>query len=1357
MKHTRFGFRECLALSIKVLVLLLAAPLPAAVLYVDLNSPNSAAPFSSWGIAATNIQDAIDAASDGDQILVTNGVYQSGGRVVYGSLTNRVAINKAVSVLSVNGPAVTTIQGNYTSDESTARCAYLADGAALTGFTLTLGATRNGEGDLWTEQSGGGAWCESTNSFFTNCIITGNLAWHGGGGLCGGTLQDCLVSSNQLRQGFYDTSGGAGANGSVLNHCTVIGNYADKEGGGARDSFLNFCVVTGNSAGTGGGISGGALFNCLLTTNRAFSSGGGGAWGALLNNCTLVENSAYSGGGSGNSTLNNCILYYNHGYGYDNHIGSSLNRCCSTPDGGQGNFTNAPLFVDYPAGNFHLQSGSFCINAGDNAAATETLDLDGNLRIVGAYVDVGAYEYQAVAPVPIGVSFSVAYTNLAIGFVNTLTGDVDGYPSASFWDFGDSSATVSNQLSVSHAYASPGNYTVTFTAVNDDHPAGVSAIVVIHVLANPISYVLQANPTPVAPFISWAAAATNIQDAIDSAFAGGVILVSNGVYETGSGVIPGFGSACRVAVNRPLNVRSVNGPAVTVIKGYRGPLGTNDPNSMRCVGLVTGSSLTGFTLTNGCSGLGGGVLGATFNVGVTNCLIMGNSSKIYGGGGSSCTFEGCIFGQNTAGVRGGAASLANLDNCLIVSNWSGYGGGGLYGGTAKNCVVVGNSSPGLGAGTDNVQAYNSVIYYNSNSGASANGTNYNSGTFSYCCTTPFPFGLASPDTFTNVPAFANAGAGDFRLTAASPCINAGINSSVVSSSDLAGQPRIQFGRVDVGAYEFQTPIHYARITNASPSAPYTNWFTAATNIQDAVDAAAPGEFVVVSNGVYQFGGRAVFGLETNRVVLTNAVTVLSVSGSQATTIAGAFNTRGALVGSNSVLVGFTITNGQARANIGDAVKEQSGGGIWCEAGGVLSNCFVICNHSSSGSGSSGGGIYGGSIWNTVISNNYAAFGGAASQAILNNCIIVSNSAPSSPPYGYGGGLYQCSATNCTLTANGWGYGTTGGGAYHSRLVNCTLITNLSTYGGGGASFCLLVNCTLTRNVGQGGATDSCTNYYCVMTNNLGSNGGGTSGGYAYDCLIVSNIAKFQGGGSDKGTLYDCTLVGNTATNSGGGLNGSTAYNCIVYYNSSPGGSNWSGATLFSCCTLPTTGATISQTISNAPVFVNAATGNLRLQSNSPCINSGTNFFAIDATDLDGNPRITGGTVDFGAYEFQSPASTLPYFWLAQYGLPINSASDSADPDADGASNLQEWGAGTVPTNALSALKMLGTTQAVVGVSVTWQSVFSRKYWIERSTNLTAVPAFRGLQSNITAFSSITTYTDSNAVGAGPYFYRVGAQ
>src|SRR5215831_6660284 len=136
-------------------------------------------PFSTWATAARVIQDAVDAAIDGDDVLVTNGTYATGGRAAgTNSSINRVAVDKIVALHSVNGPQFTVIDGL-----KAVRCVSLASNASLTGFTLTNGVISDG---------GGGVYADWSSAIVSNCTITASAATNifsgFGGGAYGPTL-----------------------------------------------------------------------------------------------------------------------------------------------------------------------------------------------------------------------------------------------------------------------------------------------------------------------------------------------------------------------------------------------------------------------------------------------------------------------------------------------------------------------------------------------------------------------------------------------------------------------------------------------------------------------------------------------------------------------------------------------------------------------------------------------------------------------------------------------------------------------------------------------------------------------------------------------------------------------------------------------------------------------------------------------------------------------------------------------------------------------------------------------------------------------------------------------------------------
>lgn len=194
---------------------------------VNVAGTNPVSPYLTWATAGTNFQDAITASVAGEIVLVTTGVYASGGKTMDGLLTNRVMLDKLLIVTSVNGYSATVIQGAWDPfavngiGPLAVRCAWLTNYAVLNGFTLRGGGTQHySTAELVSWNSGGGAWCASTNAIVSNCVLSNNSAEFGGG-IAHGTLNNSLLVWNTATG-----DSGGGALGSVRNNCTVEYNIA---------------------------------------------------------------------------------------------------------------------------------------------------------------------------------------------------------------------------------------------------------------------------------------------------------------------------------------------------------------------------------------------------------------------------------------------------------------------------------------------------------------------------------------------------------------------------------------------------------------------------------------------------------------------------------------------------------------------------------------------------------------------------------------------------------------------------------------------------------------------------------------------------------------------------------------------------------------------------------------------------------------------------------------------------------------------------------------------------------------------------------------------------------------------------
>jgi len=1217
-------------------------PEPPRIIYVD-DSATGADNGTSWKDAFKYLQTGILAASSGYEIRVAGGIYKPNvgaidddtpdERTLTFQLKNGVTIKGGYAGLGHPDPDARDIERfrtilsgdlagndiNINDPENLGREPTRGENsyrvvtgsgtdatAILDGFTITGGFANYYD---FSQCNGAGMFNDRGSPTVLNCTFIANFAGNDDGGGLGG--------------GMYNYNGSP-----TLTNCRFIQNCAialdgGEGAGGAMGNWLSSptltnCIFTGNIAGRdGGGMwsyeSNPVLVNCLFSGNLAREGGsgsyGGGMWSydgsASLINCTFAGNTARSsqigqaGGGLyaeylTELTLTNCIFWGNTSDGVSEELAQicirngpvNINYCCvqgwTGQLGGVGNIGDNPLFVDSGHGDCHLQPDSPCIDTGDNSAVppSVTTDLDGNPRIMGGAVDMGAYELKLLRIIYVddsatgannGSSWADAFNYLQDALTVAVSGCEISVAQGAYKPDegvgkirGDRTATfqLKNSITIKGGYAGFGK----------PAPNARDFVAYETILSGDIGTVADFSDN-----------SYHVVQGGDNAILEGFTVVggnANGLFQGGYGVGGGlYNDNCRLVVaNCTFEENAAfNGGAIFSAGGT----------------LAVYESMFVANLAS----QGGALVNLNGHMTLTRCVMRNNAEgTIFCFGNGALQVESCVFDNNYGGWHaidrsntgnvievinslfthnaGGAInssynSLLIVNSTLVDNHTTTFGGGVCcsYGSlSAANCIMWGNT-----AGWDGDEIF----------GADA------SITVSYSC---IAGGYPGTGNINMNPLFCAPASEDYHLQPGSPCIDAGDNSAIPPSvtTDLDDAPRIMGKAVDMGAYELK-PLRIIYVDDTARGAnDGSSWTDAYKFLQDALATATngceirigqgiykPDQFVLsdrpnrgrletfqLKNGVILKGGYAGFGapnpdardIEKFRTILSgdlngndrntvepynlprepsridNSIHVVTASGTNKT----------------AVLDGVTITAGHANNYIDDHINGQRGGGIYNRNGSpTIRHCTFLANSAFGYEDGIGGGLY----------NEYGS-------PTLINCKFVRNAVGTAIPdhgAGKGGAIGEDHSNpkliDCVFIAN-VAAGNHGGAIYHCdgspELKGCTFRENSAQkYGGGLCNWWGKVKLSGCAFIGNTAGSDAGGMYNCgnsslsnceFVGNKCRQNGGGFSSDGLNptidNCRFTENSSGNAGGAIanrvSSPNITNCTFTGNTAGSGGGG-------------------------------------------------------------------------------------------------------------------------------------------------------------------------------------------------------------------------------
>ncbi len=1083
--------------------------------------------------------------------------------------------------------------------------------------------------------------------------VNGPLATVVDGSVAG--LSFLLGHSNAVVEGLT-VRGGTGcgvyiAQGGTLRRCIVTENTSAGHGGGVycdRGGVLESCLVYGNEAlglvGRGGGVyfyRGGAAENCTIAGNRAMNTGRGGGVSC-------------DGGG----TLRNCIIYGNTASLDANHnelSGGAYSYCCTYPSvGGVGNRWSDPLFVDAAGADYRLSAASSCIDTGTNLPwMVGALDLGGQVRRIGRS-DMGAYEsgqwFCDFTATP-----GAGIDQMKVVFRSELLGPDVGEMEY-WWDLDGDGVTDrhgSGLNTVTNTYGFGGTYSVRLTVTNAVGQGAVHTESLVLPAARvfdlsppegtiPFTCVFSASPAFRATsglYYSWDFNGDGTGDVsgVDRS------VVSNvfpriGIYSPSVTVSNLDGQV--VGESKPNGIRT--GPPAIYVSPTGGRVYpyTNWAAAARSISVAVSGAVAGATVyvTNGTytSGatisLSNAVVVRSVNGAKVTAVDGGNAVRCFTLSHTGAVVRGFTIRRGRELTQGGGgvylAAGGTVQDCILTLNLGYIGGGALLssGGVLRNSLVCLNSAMSSGGGVflDAGGEVESCTVSENQATNMAGGLIFNYGGVARN-TIIFGNDAASArnmttygsylldHVWTSDPGFIDSALGKYRLPAISPCVDAGADQAwMAGTRDLDGADRIRGARVDIGAFEFGLLNYDFDAFPRQGVAPCQVSFVA----RPASTNSGGWHYSWDFNNDGVFDARGVDAQAVTNVYGVGQHSVRLVVSNQAGEVASLVRTNLIRVAPSVVYV----------SPVGSQVSPYTN---WATAVRSIRTAMLT-------------GVDG-----TVVLVTNGTYVLTAEIQVTNGIVIRSVNGPDVTIVSGNDQMRCFSLIHSNAAVQGF------------RIVRGKALT-----GGGGAALVtlgVLQDCVAVSNKARLGSA-----VYCG------------AGGTVRNCLLYDNHGEslgvsWGGGAHCEGTLDNCTIVSNTA-NRGGGVviaAGCTIRNSIIHGNAaSTSGANWEpyggGTVAFSCTTpsIPGVG-----NITWAPQFRDPGKGDYRLQTNSFCVDTGSNLaWMAGACDLDGVRRIQSGTVDMGAYEVATDA----FYAHPRYGVEPLVVSFTAVPSNPAPGTYFQW-------------------------------------------------------------------------------------